>query len=253
MNTIENPEQYINDDDYLSQPKKDGERRMLICEEQPDFNIKVRGLNKKGTEVPLPKSVMKSALDEYTLDGEIIGEILYVFDILSLERQDLKETPCINRVKQLNELSFDDNIIVVETAYTTEEKQKMFNDLKANNEEGIVFKKKNSRYTHGRPSSGGNALKFKFQKTATFIVANMTKGKRSVGLELIDGDTKRFMGKVSVPVNHELPQVDELVEVQYLYCYRDGCIFQPVYLGKRNDSDLTDATTSQLIYKAEEK
>ena len=49
----------------------------------------------------------------------------------------------------------------------------MFDKLKEENREGIVFKKKSAPYTHGRPNSGGNMLKYKFYKTATFIVANI--------------------------------------------------------------------------------
>ena len=96
-------------------------------------------------------------------------------------------------------------------------------------------------------------MKFKFYKTATFIVANSTPNKRSVGLELIDNNTQRvFMGKVTIPPNYEVPEIGDLVEVRYLYAYRGGAVYQPVYLGKRNDSDLTDATMRQIVFKADE-
>lgn len=127
----------------------------------------------------------------------------------------------------------------------------MFDRIKKENGEGIVFKKKDSPYTPGRPNSGGNQLKFKFHKTATFIVSNITKGKRSVGLDLIDNATNQsiFMGKVTIPANHNIPNVGDFVEVRYLYAFRGGAIFQPVYLGLRNDADFSDATTKQIIYK----
>ncbi|MEI6746939.1 MAG: hypothetical protein WCL34_13330, partial [Methylococcaceae bacterium] len=110
-------------------------------------------------------------------------------------------------------------------------------------------------YRPGRPASGGAHLKFKFYKTATFIVANMTPGKRSVGLELIDDATgeRVFMGKVTIPPNYSIPNIGDLVEVRYLYAYKGGAVYQPNYLGVRGDSDLTDATMKQIIYKAQEK
>jgi bifunctional non-homologous end joining protein LigD len=59
------------------------------------------------------------------------------------------------------------------------------------------------------------------------------------------------MGKVTIPPNHEIPSEGELVEVLYLYAYKGGAVFQPVYKGKRPDSDLSDATIKQIVYKAE--
>lgn len=252
LNTIENVQEYIDDDSYLSQEKKDGERRMVIC------NEKTIGLNKKGEEVPLPDSILNSVKTNCILDGEIVGDKLFVFDILLCNTISEKAIPtnknsCIERLKIL--IAFSHNlgkgIEVVETAYTKEDKQKMFDNLKKNNKEGIVFKKKDSPYEHGRPNSGGSALKFKFYKTATFIVANITKNKRSVGLELMSGQERISMGKVTIPPNKDIPEVGDFVEVKYLYAFKGGSIFQSEYLTKRNDCDLTDATMKQIVYKSE--
>lgn len=235
-------EEYITNDDYIAQEKKDGERRILISAER------ILGLNKKGTEVPLPDSIINSILGgKCILDGEIIGEKLFVFDLISSEQT--RAMSCIERLAMLNVMSFGKGIEIVETAYTTEQKRALYIRLKAENKEGIVFKKKDAPYTPGRPNSGGNQLKFKFYKTATFIVANATKNKRSVGMELISGSDRAFMGKVTIPPNHDVPAIGELIEVRYLYAYRGGAVFQPTYLGKRPDSDLTDATIKQIIYK----
>lgn len=243
LNAIEDVEEYINNDSYLAQEKMDGERRMVVADEN------IKGLNKKGQEVPLSDSIVKSITNICVLDGEIIGSTLFIFDILALEGKSLKELRCEERIHILKSLSFGKGIEIVPTAHTKEEKCKLLNTLKAENKEGIVFKKKDAPYTHGRPASGGNQLKFKFYKTATFIVVNETSGKRSVGLELMSGDDRVFMGKVTIPPNHEVPKEGELVEVRYLYAYKGGAIFQPMYKGKRNDSDLTDATVAQIIYK----
>jgi bifunctional non-homologous end joining protein LigD len=51
-----------------------------------------------------------------------------------------------------------------------------------------------------------------------------------------------------------VPKAGEVVEVRYLYAFREsGCLYQPVYLGKRSDIHQTDCTTSQLKFKAEEE
>jgi len=160
--------------------------------------------------------------------------------------------PCFDRVRSLGALNFGNGVEIVKTAYTKEEKQELYDNLIKNNAEGIVFKLKTAPYTAGRPSSGGSQLKHKFYAEATFIVSDMTTGKRSVGLELVGENGQRVsVGKVTIPPNKEVPKVGELVEVRYLYAYKDGAVFQSVYKGTRPDSNLTDATTKQLKYKAE--
>ena len=246
LNMVFTAKEFINDDSYLAQEKMDGERRMVVT--TPNGTM---GLNKKGQEVPLPNKIIDSIDDVCTIDGEIIGTRLYAFDILELNGQNLEGEPCIERISTLNTLKFGDGVKVVGTAYNTEEKQELFDKLKREHREGIVFKKKDAPYTHGRPHSGGNQLKYKFYKTATFIVANITPGKRSVGLELLDNGNMVFMGKVTIPPNKDIPNVGDFVEVRYLYAYKGGAIFQPTYLSKREDSDLTDATIEQIIYKSD--
>jgi bifunctional non-homologous end joining protein LigD len=250
LNPIEDVEEFINSDEWVGQQKFDGERRLVISTESG-----VIGLNKKGTEVPLPNVIIDSLSEVHcVLDGEIVGNKLFVFDMLSINNKDIKHFTTFERLAMLDTLSFElgEAIEIVQTAYSKEEKSALFMELKSTNKEGIVFKKKHSPYKHGRPSSGGDALKKKFQKTATFIVEGTTKGKRSVGLQLLDGDKKVFMGKCTIPPNKEIPKEGQLVEVQYLYAYKGGAIFQPVYIGERTDSDLTDATIKQLVYKAED-
>lgn len=247
LNPVDDASYYINNDDYLAQEKFDGDRRMLDSSSQ-----EVAGINRKGQNVILPVAIVKSVNKNFTIDGEIIEDRLYVFDILSLDGEDTKHLPCIDRVALLNsDLKLGNNIIVVKTAFTTEEKQALYEELIARNAEGIVFKLKKSTYTPGRPSSGGNQLKYKFWKSATFIVKDFTVGKRSVGLELMDEDGKKVsVGRVTIPPNQDVPEIGDLIEVRYLYAYKGGSVFQPVYLGKRDDLYLEDAVVSQLIYKA---
>ena len=46
---------------------------------------------------------------------------------------------------------------------------------------------------------------------------------------------KILLGYVTIPVNHEMPEVGALVEVSYMYRYDDGALEQPVYKGLRTD------------------
>ena len=43
-----------------------------------------------------------------------------------------------------------------------------------------------------------------------------------------------------------------VVEVRYLYAYRESlCLYQPVYLGPRDDVEPGECLVSQLKFKAE--
>jgi len=216
----------------------------------------VKGINKKGEIVQLPDLIVKSIIEDCTIDGEIISDKLFVFDILSLSDRNVKMLECIDRWAILKGMEFGDNVEVVRTAFSKAEKQKLYNDLRARNAEGIVFKLKDSKYTAGRPNSGGTQLKNKFQKEASFIVRDWTKGKRSVGLELIDrdnNDERVHMGKCTIPPNKEVPAIGAVVEVRYLYAYRGGKIFQPCYKEERNDVYPKECLMTQIIYKAGEQ
>jgi bifunctional non-homologous end joining protein LigD len=60
-------------------------------------------------------------------------------------------------------------------------------------------------------------------------------------------------GNVTIPPNHAVPAKGEVVECQYLYCFREsGSIYQPVYLGKRCDIPAAECSTDQLKYKTAE-
>jgi len=234
----------INDNDFVAQEKFDGERRMIKKAED------TFGINKKGLAVALTTKIANSLKVEAVLDTEIVGDKLHAFDILSLNGKSTKGKPYTARLASLAKLDLGSSIDVVETATGKVAKKKLLDRLRKENKEGIVFKRKGHKYKEGRPNSGGDVFKFKFYKTATCRVANHTKGKRSVGLEMLDGSIVP-VGKVTISANKEIPTVGSYVEVRYLYAYKGGSLYQPTYLGERSDQDETDINLSQLVYKAE--
>lgn len=57
---------------------------------------------------------------------------------------------------------------------------------------------------------------------------------------------------MTIPANHSIPKPGDAVECRFLYAYREsGSIYQPVYLGEREDIRYTECITDQLKYKAE--
>jgi bifunctional non-homologous end joining protein LigD len=248
LNPIEESEveQYINDDNYLAQEKHDGERRLVQKNEDG-----VTGINRKGLTVSLDAGIEKSIKEIGIYDAEIVGDHLYVFDLLSLKGKDLRALPLEERLKELRKVKFGKNVTLSETAHTKSGKQAVLKAVKESNGEGIVFKLKTSKYVAGRPNKGGAHLKFKFWKSATFIVSNHTKGKNSIGLVVLDGKKEIDVGKCTIPTGTPLPPVSALVEVRYLYAYKGGAVFQPAYLGERKDLERAACTASQLVYKKE--
>jgi bifunctional non-homologous end joining protein LigD len=122
--------------------------------------------------------------------------------------------------------------------------------LREEQREGIVFKRLDAPYTPGKPNSGGPQLKFKFVATLSAIVAKVND-RRSVEISLFKGRSLVSCGNVTIPANHDIPEVGAVVEVRYLYAYRDSlALHQPVYLGPRDDIDPGECLASQLKFKA---
>jgi len=239
--------------EYCAQSKHDGERR-LIERKQDD----VQGINRKGLYTALSSVLVESAQclnsNDFIIDGEDMGDVLVAFDMLRYDGNDIRHLPYSERFEMLKEmvsLSSDDAIRVTQTAYTSDAKSNLLRYLEDSNHEGIVFKRLDSVWSAGRPNSGGNALKYKFYDECSVIVDKINDGKRSVSFYVNDGSSKVALGNVTIPVNKDIPQSGQIIEVKYLYTVPGGSLYQPIYLKPRNDLDYDDCTISQLKYKNE--
>jgi bifunctional non-homologous end joining protein LigD len=256
LNSIDE-EQVLNlvqDDNWCLQEKQDG-RRLIVRKQGQD----ITGINKQGNTVGLALpllEVVRGFDADVTIDGESIGNNLYAFDLLELDGVDIRDWPYRERLAALMNLLFSVQqrvIRLVETAFTTEQKLALLGQLKAGKREGIVFKQIFAPYTPGRPNSGGTQLKHKFVATLSAVVAKINT-KRSVELQLIGPDGWVSCGNVTIPANLKIPQAGQVCEIRYLYCYKEsGVLFQPVYLGPRDDVDDTECLTSQLKFKPEDE
>lgn len=239
--------QLIKDSKWWAQEKYDG-RRMLIHKTDS-----ITAINRKGLSIGAPDTILQSASEveqSYLVDGEAVGEKLFVFDLLEIEKNDVRTTPYKKRLSQLEKLDFNGSIVIVETAKTKKEKQELYDRLKASGMEGIVFKKSSAHYTAGRPNSGGNQMKFKFYATASVIVTSHNQ-KRSVAVAVIADKKQVNVGNVTIQPNKEVPAVDSIIEVRYLYAYKGGHLYQPTYIGVRDDICFEDCLISQLKYKSD--
>ena len=237
---------FLSDDEWWMQEKKDG-KRMLIQK----TSSQTIAINRKGLSVGAPESMLKSAnaVDaDFIIDGEAIDDKLFVFDILSFNADDLKSKSYKERYAVLQNIGFHDEIVLVKTAKSTSEKEVLFEQLKAENSEGVVFKKHQSFYQAGRPNSGGEQVKFKFYDTCSVIVTKIND-KRSVGVSVLEKGKEVFVGNVTISPNKEVPKENEIIEVRYLYAYKNGSLYQPTFLAVREDIDRDECVVEQLKYK----
>jgi bifunctional non-homologous end joining protein LigD len=241
----------LHNDAYCAQEKFDG--RHLLIRKQDEH---LEGINKKGLVVSLPETVaseIRRLPGSFIPDGESIGDDYHAFDLLEINGENLRPVPYRIRLGHLVELlaSEHSHVRLVETAFTTQQKADLWQRLKQENREGIVFKRLDAPYVPGRPNRGGPQLKFKFVATLSAIVARIN-AQRSVEVSLFKGRSLVSCGNVTIPANHEIPPVGAVVEIRYLYAYRDSlALYQPVYLGPRDDVEPGECLASQLKYKAE--
>ena len=92
----------LDDPDYCAQEKFDG-RRLLIRK----HGAAIEGINKKGLVVGLPGPVLQAVnlfAGDLVLDGESIGDVFQVFDVLELDGKDIRNRPYRERLTALMNL-----------------------------------------------------------------------------------------------------------------------------------------------------
>jgi bifunctional non-homologous end joining protein LigD len=249
LNSVEDPDTWIASFEWWMQPKLDGVRAYLIRR-----GMDICAESRTGLPVVVHDDVRLAAIrvpgDPFVMDGEMCGNTFYAFDLVSWRDMDLTARDYKARLEFLEKTGINSDggaIRLVKTFRTPLEKRQAFNSCKDVGFEGVVFKNPKAKYQNGRPNSGGCALKYKFVATATVVVVPKEKedGKRSVEMAVRvradEGKVKRRrVGTVTIPPNKDVPAPGTIIEVRYLYAYRDGCLIQPVYVGPRTDKPKAD-------------
>ncbi len=256
LNFIDEEEiqKYINDDAWVMQEKKDGVRQMV----KKKGKI-LEGVNKKGLVVSLPENVVDEiklvcGVPDTIIDGELVGEVYWMFDILSYGVHSFTDKSYSERLEAIQE-DFDTLSIhpeahfrLVPTAIGKSSKKAMFAKLKKENAEGVVFKKLDSIYKPGRPNSGGNQLKFKFKGSAT-VRCKYLNDKNSFMMEMMSAGDWIEVGNCTYFPTILVPTLGRFYEIEYLYAYPGGSLFQPTLKEHRTDVDEGDCGVSQLKCK----
>lgn len=246
----QNVEKYLTDSNWCAQEKFDGENRLLFSG-KPSY-----AANRKGLTVTVSDKI-QTELDKITsgaiIAGEDLGDKIVIFDQID---DFVKNLPYIERLNSMIDILENpyemvdfDVIIPIRIAWTTDEKRALYAELKARDAEGIVFKNIHAVHEPGRPSSGGNQLKFKFYETASCIVSGINTDKRSIQLSLYDAGKLHNVGNATVYPNQDIPELNSIVEIKYLYAYPGGSLYQPIFLKPRHDVDASECLCSKLKYK----
>jgi DNA ligase D-like protein (predicted ligase) len=206
-------------DEWLYEPKLDGYRALLIKDRQR-FGIRSRN-NKDLTE--MYPSVVRAGLrlkaERAVIDGEIVALsqdgrpsfqalqhrgahpkhqiVFYAFDILHMKGRDLMAEPLVKRRAHLPKIIGHDMNIRL-SAELPGSVAEIIKALRAAGIEGVVAKRKNSRYQPGERSN--DWVKLKLDRQQEFVIGGY-RPDGSIGLDALlvgyyNGDKLLFAGKV---------------------------------------------------------
>ena len=248
-------ERYLYDDIHCLQEKKDGKHILAGIDE----NYRVIVANKQGLETTIQKEISVSLAKVFginnVIDGELIGDNFWVFDLLMRNGSDCRKLTYGERYRLLSNIMSQNtcaNLILVEAYFTPEDKLRKYAEIKKAGKEGVVFKRVHALFSEGRPTMGGDMLKCKFWKSCSAIVDETPTGKSSFTFYVLDKNGSRvYLGNCTVQ-SKPTPAAKSVVEIKYLYAHRGGSLIQPIYLGERDDVDPSECTESQLHYKVED-
>lgn len=234
--------------DWAEQRKYDGMRASVSLRRSS-----ILAYNLKGTQMTLSavaESELKKLLTqpdfsnerETILDGELMGDVFVAYDILFLRDVDMRTTPFYERFTALESLLERFPGLLAPTAWSEAEKRAMREQAEKENWEGTMGRHMDGQYIAGRTDK---ILKNKQWASCTCRVLTAHPTKRSVQVALLNADgIEEACGNVTIPVNADMPDADDLIEVRYLYALPGGSLYQPVFLNARDDKDEADLRSS---------
>ena len=246
----------VQNDDVVFEQKLDGNRVLLVS---PGGNSEPIALTRNGQPYTkgLPRAVREWRFPEgnahgaMVLDGELVGDTYWVFDMpKSAATSD--DTPLSVRRYALEQVwpfigARCTAMRLVPQAKTAEEKQALYDTAVQNNFEGLIAKRKNALYRWGGRTE--EWLKLKFTTTAdVFVTAVRDDGKESVALGVYDGTDVIDVGRASLIGKEKRGVISkgDVLEVRYLYVGANGRLYQPTIMRRRTDKPIHECNTQQL-------
>lgn len=243
----EDIETYLTDPAWGLQRKYDGERVTVSVRRSGIQAYNRDGIGRTLSAVAHDRLVKLTIQPDFNgdretmLDGELMGDILIVYDVLVLRDNDMRKLCYDERYGMLEALFENETDLLAPMAFSEEEKRKLLAQAEAEDWEGLIGRDLDGEYAAGRVPQ---LIKIKFWATCTCRVLAVNR-KRSIQVGLLDesGD-EVFVGNVTVPANQDIPELDGLVEVRYLYALEGGSLYQPTLLRVRSDVHEADLRSS---------
>lgn len=256
QNAIEDDElaRFLADDEVVAQQKLDGQRVVVHVGDE----LLVTNRDGQKTAVDLRPFAGLTYLPHGTiLDGELLEAAFWTFDVLAFAGDDVRGRGYLERFEILDgevEPALTGAVHVLPVAVGKRAKQRLHDKLRAANAEGLIFKHREAPYTPGRPASGGPQRKYKFVKSADVVI--LENAGNAYRMAVYDGAQLFEIGKVFAgTTNASRTALDAALargerpvcEVRYLYATDDHQLFQPVFVGTRDDKRASDCVRAQLV------
>lgn len=228
--TEDDIDRFVNDNSWGGQDKKNGKHLIV-----KSLNGVVTGINKRGLECPMPEAVQKALKSQNVLlDGEVIGDVLHVFDLMALgpnlgedHRDYGLDHRCVMGLMVVKDAN-SPHVKFVGLVTGKKAKRALVARLYKGRKEGVVFKRLDAPYRPGRIHSLKKAdnVKIKFWKEIAAKVLEWTS-KQSVRLEVRSVRGVQSIGKVTVATKYvKQIKVGSIVRVKYLYATDAHQLFQ---------------------------
>jgi bifunctional non-homologous end joining protein LigD len=230
-------------EDWLYEVKFDGYRALLLKDRD---RIEIRSRHDKNLTSAYPSIVAagrRLAANQAVVDGEIVAVdaegrpsfqalqhrsahprhaiVFYAFDLLYVDGRDLTGRRLIERRAQLPDVVNGSGILL--SIDLPGSRQQVIDAVRRLGLEGVIAKRRSSRYTPGERSDAW--LKLKLDKQQEFVVGGYRPGPHGVDALLVgfyDGKALEFAGKVRAGFT---PHVRREVHAQLAGLHTSGCPF----------------------------
>lgn len=243
----------FSDEEWIYERKLDGER-CLIFKKGKKVQLFSRNQQSENNTYPELVEALEKLKIDFIADGEIVafkGKItsfaelqkrmhlkdkkeiassktavfLYLFDVMHLEGFNLVELPLLERKKLLRK-EFDFNDPIRFTPYRKKDGEKFYKEACHKKWEGLIAKKSNSTYSHGRSS---NWMKFKCENQQEFVIGGYTnpqgerKGFGALLIGFYDQEGLQYAGKVGTGFTDSMLQK---IKTDMTEVAQENCPFQ---------------------------
>jgi hypothetical protein len=211
------------DDGWVFEQKVDGKRAFM--EVFGDRSV-LLGRNGPLTVVDGPWCALgRGGNLNNTLDGELLGAVYWVFDVVSPLSWKLRHSLLVSLLRD----SDSHNVRILPTYRGTEQKRHLLELVRRDGLEGVVAKRYEGGYPKGRTLSWRKAKLYGTGSAVVMVVG--VDGKENVLLGAVTGDPIKIVPVCHAATRGQTYRVGDVVQVRYLYMSNGNRLVQPVLLG----------------------